>query len=119
MITRFLKSFTFAWQGLVYTFKTQGNFKFHCFAALVALFLAYMLGVSCVEWLFIVLCIALVLFAELVNTALEALVDLVSPEIHPLAKIAKDVAAASVLVLAFAAFIIGVLIFIPYITLWI
>lgn len=119
MIKRFLKSFTYAWQGLVYTFKTQGNFQFHSFAALVAIALAFVLQISTLEWLLVILCIALVLFAELVNTALESLVDLVSPDFHPLAKVVKDVAAAAVLVLAIASLAVGLIIFVPYFLQWI
>lgn len=119
MIKRFLKSFAYAWQGLEYTFKTQANFKFHSFAALAAIALGFWFQISKTECFALIFCIALVLFAELINTALETLVDLVSPEINPLAKIVKDVAAAAVLVLAFAALLIGALIFIPYIVSWI
>ena len=113
-INRFLKSFSYAFQGLVYTIKTQGNFQFHLFAATIVALFALFLHVSKTEWLVLILCIGLVLFAELVNTALEALVDLVSPEFNPLAKIVKDAAAAAVLILAIAAAIIGFIIFLPY-----
>lgn len=113
-INRFLKSFSYAFQGLVYTIKTQFNFQFHLFAATIVVLFALFLHVSKTEWLILILCIGLVLFAELVNTALEALVDLVSPEYNALAKTTKDTAAAAVLVLAIAAAIVGILIFLPY-----
>lgn len=111
---RFIKSFSFALAGLKYTFKTQGNFRFHVLAALVVVSLSFYLDISNTEWLIILLCIGLVLFAELLNTAIESLVDLVSPDYHKLAEIAKDTAAASVLVLAFMSSIIGLIIFLPY-----
>lgn len=113
-INRFIKSFSYAFQGLVYTTKTQGNFQFHLFSATIVVLSAWFLHVSKTDWLILILCIGLVLFAELVNTALEALVDLVSPEFNALAKIVKDVAAAAVLVIAIMAAIIGLVIFIPY-----
>lgn len=113
-IKRFLKSFSYAYDGLVYTIKTQVNFKFHLLAAVFVVFFAWFFNVSKTESLVLIICIGLVLFAELVNTALETLVDLVSPEYNPLAKIVKDVAAAAVLLIAITAAIIGLLIFIPY-----
>ena len=81
----------------------------------MAVGLGFYFKVNSLEWIVIILCIGLVLFAELVNTAIETLVDLASPQIHPLAKIAKDVAAASVLVLAIVATVIACFVFIPYI----
>ena len=114
MIKKILKSFGFAFEGIFYTFKTQWNFRFHCFSAILVIFMSFFFKISTTEWLFVILCIGLVMFAELINTALETLVDLVSPEYHRLAKIAKDTAAASVLVLAFMSLIIGVIIFFPY-----
>lgn len=120
MFKRFFKSFSYAFQGLKYTFKTQVNFRFHSLALVVVLIASFILEITKTEWLIVLLCISLVLFAELVNTAFEALVDLVSPDIHPLAKIVKDVAAAAVLILAIFSAIIGLLIFIPYLkNLWI
>lgn len=87
--------------------------KIHMAAAFLAVVFGIKFTVSPVEWLILVLTIMAVLVTELMNTALEAVVDLASPEFHPLAKIAKDVAAGAVLVTAVSAVIIGSIIFCP------
>lgn len=110
---KFLLSFTYAWKGLSYAFRTQLNFKVHSLTALLALFLGYTLNLSTGEWLWIFLAIGMVLIAELFNTALEVLVDLVSPGYHAKAGIVKDVAAAAVLLTAFLAVMIGLMVFVP------
>ena len=115
MFKKTLKSFGFAWQGIVYAFKTQRNFRFHLFAAALVVLSSLYFDIKTYEWLAILFCVALVLFAELVNTSIESIVDLVSPEYNDLAKIAKDTSAASVLVLAFFSAVVGLLVFIPYI----
>ena len=114
MIKKTIKSFGFALEGILYTIKTQSNFRFHLVATVVVVFCGFYFEIRTIEWLFLLLCIGLVLFAELLNTAIESAIDLCSPEIHPLAKIAKDTAAASVLVLAIMAVFVGLIIFIPY-----
>ena len=108
-----IKSFGYAIQGIVVFFKTQYNAWIHLLAALVACVLGFVLKISTVEWCWIVFAIALVLVAEMLNTALEFLTDLVSPSVHPLAKKVKDVAAGAVLVAAITSLVIGALIFIP------
>lgn len=115
MFLKFAKSFGFALQGLVYTFKTQGNFRFHLAAIIFTISFSAYFNVSKTEWIIILFCIALVLFAELLNTSIESIVDLVSPEYNKLAKIAKDTAAASVLIFAIMSLIIGLIIFVPYV----
>lgn len=110
---KFLLSFTFAYKGLGYAFRTQLNFKVHTFAALLAILLGVIYQINSQEWLWILLAIGLVLISELVNTALEVLVDLVSPGYHPKAGAVKDVAAAAVLVMAFLAVLIGLIVFVP------
>jgi undecaprenol kinase len=114
MIKKTIKSFGFALEGILYTIKTQSNFRFHLVATVVVVFCGFYFEIKTIEWLFLLLCIGLVLFAELLNTAIESAIDLCSPETHPLAKIAKDTAAASVLVLAIMAVFVGLIIFIPY-----
>lgn len=110
-VHRWLKSFRYAYEGLVYALKTQKNMKFHFFAAFCALVLALLLHLSKIEILFILLAVTLIFVTELINTAVEKAVDLAMPETHPIAKIAKDVAAASVLVAAFFAIAVGVIVF--------
>lgn len=108
-----INSFQAAFHGLGYVLKTQKNAWIHLAATIGVLVLGFWLGISRLEWLAILLVIGLVWMAEILNTALEAIVDLASPEIHPLARIGKDVGAALVLITAFLAIAIGALVFIP------
>jgi diacylglycerol kinase (ATP) len=95
-----LMSFKYAFEGLHYLFKTQPNAKIHILLGIAACILGWWLAISIAEWAILVLTIILVFAAEAFNTSIEALTDLASPDIHPLAKIAKDVAAAAVLITA-------------------
>jgi diacylglycerol kinase (ATP) len=107
-------SFRYAFAGLRYLLWTQRNAKIHSAIGLVAIVLGFLLGLDRYEWLTLTLTIAIVLAAEGVNTAIEAAVDLASPNYHPLAKIAKDVGAGTVLLTALAAVIVGLLLFLPH-----
>ena len=113
MIKKFFKGFTYAFQGLRYAFSTQINFKFHTLSAVLVIILGCFLNISFQEWLWIILAISMVLIAELFNTAFEVLVNLISPEYNSKAGIIKDLAAGAVLVTAFFAVIIGLIIFLP------
>jgi diacylglycerol kinase (ATP) len=106
-------SFRYAFAGLGYLLWTQRNAKIHSALGLAAIALGFILGLDRFEWLVLTLTIAIVLAAEGINTALEAVVDLASPDYHPLAKIAKDVGAGTVLLTAIAAVIVGLLLFLP------
>ena len=106
-------NFRYAGNGIRDTFRTERNFRFHVFAALSVLATGWYVGISRPEWLWIVLAIVLVLVTELLNTALESVVNLVSPVPNPLAKKAKDAAAAAVLCSALFALVVAVLIFGP------
>jgi len=110
---KFLLSFTYAWKGFSYAFRTQLNFKVHSVTAALAILMGFLFDLSIREWLWIFLAIGVVLIAELFNTALEAFVDLVSPEYNPKAGIVKDVAAAAVMITAFLAILIGLMVFVP------
>ena len=110
---RFFKSFGYAISGLRYGFKTQLNFRVHCIALIAVLILGCCTGLKAKEWMWICMASGLVIVTELVNTALEVLVDLVSPQYHVKAGIIKDLAAGAVLVAAITAIVIGLLIFIP------
>ena len=112
-LRRVLKSFTFAFAGLAYLLRTQSNFWVHLMAALLVVVVAVLLGLRGGELAVLVLTIGFVLVAEALNTALEALVDLASPEIHPLARVAKDVSAAAVLMAAMTAVLVGVVVLLP------
>lgn len=106
-------SFRYAFAGIRYLLWTQRNAKIHTAFGLIAVGLGFALRIERVEWLALVLTIAIVLAAEGVNTAVEAAVDLASPGLHPLAKIAKDVGAGTVLLTAIAAVIVGLILFLP------
>ncbi|HTK03737.1 MAG TPA: diacylglycerol kinase family protein [Alphaproteobacteria bacterium] len=108
-----MKSFKFAFEGLKTEFKKGRNFRIQIACGFLVIILGLILKLETFEWLSLILIITLVLILELVNTSLEAIVDLVSPEIHPKAKIAKDVAAGAVLVAAVASVVIGAVIFLP------
>jgi diacylglycerol kinase len=108
---RWQRSFRYAYEGIKYALATQRNMKFHFFAAVVVLVLALFFRLPKVDVLFLLLSVTLMIVTELVNTAIEKSVDLAMPDIHPLAKIAKDTAAASVLVSAAFAAITGMIIF--------
>jgi diacylglycerol kinase len=108
-----LASFRFAFEGIAHAFRTQRNFRVHCVITAAVVLAGLALGVSLEQWAILVLAIGLVFQAELVNTAIEAITDRASPELHPLAKAAKDCAAAGVLVMAIAAVIVGALVLGP------
>ncbi|WP_088011015.1 diacylglycerol kinase family protein [Gottfriedia acidiceleris] len=110
------KSFGFAFSGIFQVIKEERNIKIHLFAALITIGLAFYLHISRIDWLILLLIITIVISLELVNSSIEAVVDLASPSKHPLAKKAKDVAAGAVLVAAIVSIIIGALLFFPYFT---
>lgn len=109
----FLNSFKFAFEGIIFASKSERNFRFHLLATIAVILAGMFSHLSTVEWIILILCISGMLSLELVNSALERVVDLASPEIHVLAKLAKDMSAAAVLVFACASAIIGILIFLP------
>lgn len=100
-----------AMDGIIHVVRSQANTWIYIFITVAVLILSFLLRLSTLEWVIILLLIGLVWSAECFNTALESIVDLVSPEIHPLAKIAKDTAAAGTLILAISAALIGAIIF--------
>lgn len=110
--TRFSESFSCAWSGVRRSAKGR-NFKVQLCLAGVAVALGAALGISVGEWTAVVVCIGAVLGAECLNTALEDAVDLASPELHPLAKTAKDAAAGGVLLLSITSLAVGGLVFLP------
>jgi diacylglycerol kinase len=112
-MSRFIKSFGFALNGMSYAFKTQANFKVHCTLIVIVTISGWYFQLDGSEWLWLLAAIAMVLISELLNTAIEALVDLVSPSYNEKAGIVKDTAAAAVLVSAIIAIAIGLIIFLP------
>jgi diacylglycerol kinase (ATP) len=106
-------SFGYAFAGLAYCLRTQRNFRIHLALAFLATLLGLWLGLAWAEWAVLAATVVLVLAAEMVNTMIESLVDLVTQEFHPLAGVAKDVAAGVVLLTAIGAVVVGLLIFLP------
>lgn len=110
---KLINSFKYAIEGIISSFKTERNMKIHVLAMIVVIALGLFFKLNKVEWCFIIIAIASVISAELFNTAIETVVDMVSPERNPKAKLAKDIAAGAVLVVAIGAAIIGFIIFGP------
>jgi diacylglycerol kinase len=110
---RTIRSFRYAVAGLFYLVRTQPNFRVHLTAAIAALGAGLVLEISAIEMVAMLLTIGLVLVLESLNTAIEAVVDLASPGPHPLARIAKDVAAGAVLIAALIAVLVGVIVLGP------
>lgn len=113
LVRRRAASFGYAFRGVWAALRTEVHLWFHAAATVVVLGLGLYFGLERWEWAAIALAVGAVWCAELVNTAIEAVVNLVSPEFHPLAGRAKDVAAGAVLVMALAALVVGLLIFGP------
>ena len=107
------KSFGYAFKGLAILFKEEVHAQFHLFATFSVILAGWYFKISAIEWCLVILSIGIVIATEALNTAIENLTDLVSPEIHPLAGKAKDLAAAGVLIAAFSAAVIGLIIFLP------
>ena len=112
-ITSRYHSFRFAFHGWGYVLKTQRNAWIHSMIATLVILMGLWLGLTPQDWAVLVITIAMVFTAEFINTAIEAVVDLASPNHHPLAKVGKDVGAAAVLVAALAAILVGLLILGP------
>lgn len=108
-----LKSFTYAFHGIGILIKNEHNAWIHLFAAVCVVIAGFVFQISVTEWSIVVLAIGTVLAAEAVNSAIEALSDLVSPGYHELIRKAKDLAAGAVLLVAIAAATVGLIIFIP------
>ncbi len=108
-----VKAFGFAGAGVLHMLRSQRNARIHLALTLLALTLGWWLRLSAPEWAILVLTIGFVWAAETMNTAIEGVVDLVSPERHPLAKIAKDAAAGAVLIAAITAVLVAAFLFLP------
>ena len=105
--------FKYAGEGLLHAIRTQRNFRIHLMATLLVVIMGTWLRLPATSWAILALTIGMVLVTEMMNTAAEALVDLASPDYHPLAKLVKDVAAGAVLVIALSAVIVGLIILGP------
>jgi diacylglycerol kinase len=109
-----IRSFGYAFKGIYHLVRSQPNAQIHLLATLVVVGMGFWCAVTSTEWCMLLLCMALVWATEAVNTAIEHLTDLASPDFHPLAGKAKDVAAAAVLLAAIFAVAIAGIIFVPY-----
>ncbi len=107
------KSFIYAFQGLLYFFRTQHNAWIHLFAALLVIFFGFYFDLSNTEWCLIIVAIGFVFTAEILNASVEALVDLISPKYNKQAGRIKDLAAGAVLIAAITAAVIGIIVFLP------
>ena len=113
--TKFIAGFKYAFSGLWYALRTQRNVRVHVSIAFLAILLGVVLRISAVEFALVFVAITGVFIAEMFNTVFELCIDLASPDYHPLAKIAKDVAAGAVLLSAMLSIIIGLFVFVPHI----
>ena len=110
---RLINSFKYAFCGIAYGLKNEQNMVIHFIAAIIAITLGFVLNIKVHEWLFVISVIGFVIAGELLNTAIEATIDIVCKTYNLEAKIAKDTAAACVLVLAITALVGGIIIFLP------
>lgn len=110
---RLINSFKYAFEGIFAALKTEQNMKIHFLIIILVIIFGTILKITKIEWIICIILFAFVISLELINTAIENTVDLITTEKNPKAKIAKDVAAGAVLVSAIASAIIGLIIFIP------
>ena len=110
---RLVNSFAYAFEGIKQAYIGEQNLRIHIFIATLVIIFGFILKISYFEWLICLLLIWLFIMAEFINTAVEYVVDLASPKIHPLAKAAKDTASAGVLMMAIISAVIGLIIFVP------
>ena len=114
-IMRFLRTFKFSYEGLKYAYANEQSMLTHLILTIITVIIGFIFHITMYEWLIIAICLTVILAFELINTAIEATVDLVTLEINPLAKIAKDCGSAATGVTSIMAAIIIFIIFLPYI----
>ena len=112
-LKKFFNSFTYPVKGLKYAYRNEQNLVVDIGIALIVIIASFIFKVSLIEAAILALTIGLVLAGELINTAIEATVDLVTEDYHPLAKVAKDTSSAAVFVIAVVSIIVGLIIFLP------
>ena len=110
---KLIKSFSYAFSGIKFCFKSQLNFRIHSGLTIIVLIFSIVFDISAFEWIAVCFCIAFVITMEMLNTAIEKLCDVVHIEIHPGIKKVKDIAAGAVLIAAFFSLITGIVIFLP------
>lgn len=114
-LRKWITSLNYAIEGILIAAKTQRHLRYHIIVASLVVIFSYVAGITRVEFLVILLSVLSVIVTELINTAIETTIDIISPERHPKARIAKDTAAGAVLITAIGAVIVGYIILIPYI----
>ncbi|MGH2646675.1 MAG: diacylglycerol kinase family protein [Ginsengibacter sp.] len=110
---RFLKSFSYAWQGIKYCFRSEKNFRIELLLAFIAFLFAAVLNIAATEWLVILFCSALVLSLEIINTSIERLSNIISISFHSAIKLVKDMAAGAGFLVSLVSLIIACIIFLP------
>ena len=112
-ITKRLKSFKYAFNGLIILFKEEHNARIHLFATICVVIAGFLLEIAKIEWFAVIFAIGFVIALEIINSSIENIADFVSPEKNKKIKKIKDLSAAAVLISAITAFVIGLIIFIP------
>lgn len=111
-----LRSFKYAFEGIYAGIKTETNWKIGIIEAIIVVVAGLLLNISKSDWIIVIILIGIVLYAELCNSAIEAIVDSFTASEHPGAKLAKDFSAGSVVIIIVASGIVGMIIFLPYLT---
>ncbi len=111
---KLFKSFMYAFRGLIHAFVNEHNFTIEIFCAIIVIVFSLVFTISTLEWFVVIINIGIVLMAELFNTAIENLCNMIHKETHPIIKIVKDVSAGAVVIAALCAFICACIIFIPH-----
>lgn len=112
---RFRNSIKYSMAGLRYAYKNEQSMTIHVSVTALTIILGLVFEITAIEWIICIFLLGLIMATELINTALEAVVDLCTQDYHPLAKVAKDTASAAVFVFSCFSFIIGLIIFVPYV----
>ena len=112
-VERYRKSFLHAIDGIVYAFKFEHNMVIILIATIIAIICGFIFSISIYEWLFIIFICGVIAACEMINSSIEATIDLITTDIHPLAKIAKDTASSATLFLCITALVGGIIIFVP------
>ncbi len=117
-ISKEVQSFGYAFKGLQQVVRHEKHIQFHFLTAVAVVLAGWFFGLSALEWCLVVLAIGLVISAEMLNSAIEHLTNLVSPQYHPVAGMVKDIAAGAVLVASMTSAVIGLIVFLPKLMAW-
>ncbi len=113
-INRLIKSFGYSFRGLFKIFREEQNLQIQSLVAIIILILAAYMGIKPVEWCLVIMSISLVVLAEIINSALERVADVLKPRIHVYIKEVKDIMAAAVMISSISAVAVGLFVFVPY-----